>query len=191
MSLDSFIKPNPKKAPGSSVPALPSHQSAADFQSDDLLGNPTFSWEALEFEKIEKHPRWYWIMGIALLAIIGYALITNAILMAITFILIGMLGYIHAERDPRVIEIEINQKGIIVDGYMYAYDDIKSFWIYYEVEERIKILSLHSKKTFLPFVHIPVGDANPIQIRELLLNFIPEIRQELTIIDRMERMIGL
>jgi hypothetical protein len=185
MSLDSFNKSNLP------ITASPVNQGVADFQNEDPFEDSAFSWEALEFEKIEKHPRWYWIMGVALLAVIGYALLTNAILMAITFILIGMLGYIHAERDPRTVRVEINPKGIIVDGYIYAYDDIKSFWIFYEIEERIKILSLHSKKTFLPYVHIPVGDANPIQIREVLLNFIPEIRQELTIIDRMERMIGL
>ena len=152
---------------------------------------PVFQWEAPEYEYIEKHPKWYWVMGLLLLAIIVYAIITNSILMAILFILIGMLGYVFAEREPRVIRMEINPDGVVVDKIMYEYDDLKSFWIFYEVEAGFKVLSLHSKKTFLPHIHIPVGDANPILIREVLLNYLPELRQEMTIVDRFSLMIGL
>jgi len=164
------------------------HNAAANFSQND---EPVFAWEAHEYEYIEKHPKWYWIMGIALLAIIIYAIITNSILMAITFIMIGMLGYVYAEREPRLIRMEINPDGVVADKIMYEYDDLKAFWIFYEVETGFKILSLHSQKTFLPHIHIPVGDANPILIREVLLNYLPEIRQEMTIVDRFSLMIGL
>lgn len=164
------------------------HNVPANFSHSE---EPVFDWEAHEYEYIEKHPKWYWIMGIALLAIIVYAIITNSILMAILFILIGMLGYVYAEREPRLIHMEINPDGIIADKIMYEYEDLKSFWIFYEVEAGFKVLSLHSKKTFLPHVHIPVGDANPILIREVLLHYLPELRQEMTMVDRFSLMIGL
>ena len=160
----------------------------ANFSSTE---EPVFTWDAPEYEYIEKHPKWYWVMGIGLLAIIVYAIITNSILMAITFILIGMLGYIYAERAPKIIRMEINPEGVAADKIMYEYDDLKSFWIFYEVEEGFKVLSLHSKKTFLPHIHIPIGDANPILIREVLLNYLPEIRQEMNIVDRLSLLIGL
>jgi hypothetical protein len=153
--------------------------------------DPSFSWTAPEYEHFEKDQKWYWIMGSILLAIIIYAIVINAFLMAITFILIGMLGYVYAERKPRNIELAITPDGVRADNYFYDYDDIRSFWIFYEVETGLKVLSLHSKKTFMPYVHVPVGHANPIKIRETLLNYIPEIRQELTIIDSLERLIGL
>jgi hypothetical protein len=156
-----------------------------------VFDEPSFSWEAPEYEHSEKPPKWYWIMGGILLVIIVYAIVTNSILMAITFILIGMLGYIYAERQPRIIQMKITPDGIKVDDYFYDYDNIRSFWIFYEVEEEIRILSLHSKKTFLPYIHIPIGNANPIKIRETLLQYLPEIKQELTAIDRLERLIGL
>lgn len=153
--------------------------------------NPVFAWEAPEYEYIEKHPKWYWITGAVLLAIVIYAIITNSILMAITFILIGMLIYIYAEREPRLIRMEINSDGIVADKIMYEHDDLKSFWIFYEIEAGFKVLSLHSQKTFLPHIHIPIGDANPIMIREVLLHYLPEIRQEMTIVDRLSLLIGL
>jgi len=151
----------------------------------------SFSWQAPEYEHFEKHPKWYWVTGGILLAIIIYALATNGILMAITFILIGMLGYVYAERKPKTIQMEITPDGIRVDDYFYDYDNIRSFWIFYEVEEEIRILSLHSKKTFLPYIHIPIGNASPIKIRETLLQYLPEIKQEISALDRLERMIGL
>jgi len=174
----------------------PKHEIAKRVQSNATtnfseIDEPVFAWETHEYEYIEKHPKWYWIMGIALLAIIVYAIVTNSILMAITFIMIGMLGYVYAEREPRLIHIEINPEGVVVDKIMYEYDDLKAFWIFYEVEAGFKVLSLHSKKTFLPHIHIPVGDTNPILIRETILNYLPEIRQEMTIIDRFSLMIGL
>lgn len=152
---------------------------------------PAFSWEAPEYEHTEKHPKWYWVTGAALLAIVVYAIITDSVLMAITFILIGMLMYIYAEREPRQIRMEISPNGIVVDRQIYDFDDLKSFWIFYEIEAGFKVLSLHSKKTFLPHIHIPVGEANPIVIREVLLNYLPEIRQEMTIVDKLSLLIGL
>ncbi|MDI6777607.1 MAG: hypothetical protein QMD77_00275 [Patescibacteria group bacterium] len=169
-------------------PNKPRTKSITKFKTSD---EPTFSWEAPEYEHFEKHPKWYWIMGGILLAIVVYALVTNSILMAIMFILIGMLGYVYAEREPRIIKMQITPDGIQVDNYFYAYNDLKSFWIFYEAEEGIRVLSLHSRKTFLPYIHIPIGNANPILIRETLVQYLPEIKQELTILDRLERLIGL
>jgi len=171
--------------------SAPQIQGARSPHELSKIEEPTFPWEAPEYEHFEKHPRWYWVMGVILTAIVVYAIVTNSILMAITFILIGMLGYYFAEREPRIIAMEITPDGVRVDNYFYEYDNLRSFWIFYEVEEGIKLLSLLSQKTFLPHIHIPIGNANPIRIRETLLHYLPEIKQELTIIDRLERIIGL
>jgi hypothetical protein len=184
-------------APGVQIPPSPpknmQHKTSLKSVATNIphSENPVFSWEAPEYEYIEKHPKWYWIMGVILLGIIIYAIVTNSILMAIMFILIGMLGYVYAEREPRQIRMEINPEGVIADRIMYEYSDLKSFWIFYEVDAGFKVLSLHSQKTFLPHIHIPIGDANPIIIREVLLNYLPEIRQEMTLVDHLSLLIGL
>ena len=130
-------KPKIKPAPRNNLPAEIGKNDSPR-RSESEAGEPFFSWEAPEYEHFEKHPKWYWVMGAVLLAIVVYALITNAILMAITFILIGMLGYIYAEREPRVIKMEIIPDGIRADNYFYDYNDVRSFWIFYEVEEAIR-----------------------------------------------------
>jgi len=187
MNINSKESYNPRSTASSGKElVMKNHQEISNIEDE-----PSFAWEAPEYENIEKHPGWYWITGGILLAIVVYAIVTNSILMAIVFILIGMLGYIFAERDPRIIHMGISSDGIKVDNYFYEYDDLKSFWIFYEAEEGIKVLSLHSKKTFLPYIHIPIGNTNPILVREVLINYLPEIRQELTVFDRLERLIGL
>src|SRR5665647_1028971 len=71
-----------------------------------------FSWQAPEFETFEREKRWYLWVALILLAIIGYATYTNSPVMAITFILIGVVGYIYLNKEPRTLDFQITPKGI-------------------------------------------------------------------------------
>jgi len=151
---------------------------------------PTFKWEALEHE-IKKRPKqWYWITTSLLMGIIIYAIIANAIIMAITFLLIGTLGYIFINTRPRIIKMEINPDGIQVDNRFYKHDDVESFWIFYELDDDFKMISLILKNKYSPYVRIPIGQANPLIIREVLLQYHPEKKQELGIIDFLQKAVG-
>jgi hypothetical protein len=143
-------------------------------------------WKAPEFEVYEKSARWYILAGVFILLMIFYALYTNGPIMAITFILIGIVGYIHLQKDPRLITFSITSKGVIADKELYLYENINSFWIFYEAHHK-KTISLHTKATMLPFVHIPIADEDPVHLRALLLQNIPEIKQEPSLIDAIER----
>ena len=149
-------------------------------------GEILHAWQAPEFEVYEKSKTWYLLGGIFLSLIIIYAIFTNGPIMAITFILLGIVGFIHLEKEPRVIDFVITSKGILADNQMYNYDNINSFWIFYE-QPNIRIISLHTKAAMLPYVHIPLTDEDPVRIREILLTYIPEIKQEPSLIDALER----
>jgi len=51
------------------------------------------------------------------------------------------------------------------------------------------MLSLRSKHSFTPYIHVPIGDENPVKIREILIDFIPEEKQDYTIVDAVEKML--
>lgn len=153
-------------------------------------GEILHAWSAPEFEVYEKSARWYLIGIIFISAIILYALFTNSPIMAVTFILLGIVGFIHLQRDPRVVEFAITSKGILADKQLYAYDNIHSFWIFYQ-EPNIKIISLHTKASMLPFVHIPIADEDPVHLRKMMLHYIPEIKQDPSIIDALERFLHI
>ena len=158
--------------------------------SSEKIGEVLYSWEAPEYEVYEKSNRWYVISAVFLIAIIAYALVTNGPIMAVTFILIGIVGYIHLLKDPRIISFALTSEGVMADNQLYAYEDIFSFWIFYE-EHNVKIISLHTKAPMLPFVHLPIHMEDPVQLREILMDYIPEIKQDPSLIDALARVLHI
>jgi len=154
------------------------------------VGEILYKWEGPEFEVYERSKRWYMIAVIFILAIVAYALYINATIMAITFILIGVVGYIYSQKDPRIVTFAITSKGVLADKELYLYDNIFSFWIFYD-PAHTKAVSLHTKAAMLPFVHIPLGNENPVKIREILIKYIPEIKQEQSLINTIEKVFHL
>jgi len=167
------------------------YQSSQNEQeSDGNVGRILHSWQAPEFEVYEKSRNWYIIATIFILVMVAYALFTNGPIMAITFILIGIMGYIYSQKDPRVITFSITSQGVLADKEFYPYENIFSFWIFYE-PTHTKTISLHTKASMFPFVHIPLQDENPVELRELLMKNIPEIKQERSFIDTLEKILHI
>ncbi len=162
-------------------------EEAPQEESDrEKYGKILHQWEAPEFEVYEKSNRWYIIAGIFLLAIITYAMLTNGPIMAITFILVGIVGYVHLQKDPSIVTFTITSQGIIAGKDMYLFDNINSFWIFYE-PNHMETISLHTKAAMFPFVHIPLQDEDPVYIREMLLPYVQEIKQEPSMVDTIEK----
>lgn len=154
------------------------------------IGEIIHKWQGLEFEVYEKSARWYFVGTAFIFLLVAYALYSNSPIMAITFILIGIVGYIYSQKDPRTITFAITSKGVLADKELYFYDNINSFWIFYE-HNHSKVISLHTKASMLPYVHIPIGDEDPVEIREALVKRIPEIKQDPGLIDALERFLHI
>jgi hypothetical protein len=148
------------------------------------------SWQAPEHEINKKEKKWFLYAALVLVAIIAYALYTDSPVMAITFVLVGVVGYIFINKEPRVLTYLITEDGVVAGRDLYEFDNIQSFWIFYE-PGGIKVVSLHMKNKLMPFVHIPVHDNDPVKIRELLLEYVPEIKQQPSLVDTFERMLGI
>ena len=145
-------------------------------------------WQAPEYEIYEKDRKWYVVMGLLLAFIIIYAIFTDGLVMAITFILIGVVAYIILNKKPRVITFYITDDGIVAGREIYEFENINSFWIFYE-PEGIKVVSLHVKSKFSPYIHIPIENEDPLKIREIILNYIEEKKHHPTLIDAFERIL--
>lgn len=149
-------------------------------------GNETFiEWSALEHEPYNIGRKFLIFSMIFLSAIVIYGLISNSPIMAITFILIGIVGYIFLQKEPKIINFAISSSGIIAGNEIYEFDNLKSFWIFYEPHNRA--LSLRSKSAFTPYIHIPIADEDPVKIREIIIDFIPEEKQQHTLVDVAEK----
>ena len=78
----------------------------------------------------------------------------------------------YAARKPSLINIELNDKGIVVDKYIYPYQNIEKFW----VEERRSgnTLIVKSIQKTLPHTTISAGQVEPELIRGYLSRRIKE-----------------
>ena len=160
-----------------------------DFMIEER-NNTLLEWQGPEYEHYPKEKRWYLVASLILSAIIIYALVNNSPIMAITFVLIGIVGYIQLEKTPRVLNFKITHDGIIAGNELYDFDNIESFWIFYE-PPHTKILSLRIDALLAPYIHIPVHQIDPVKLREVLLDFIPEKKQRPTMIDTIERLLHI
>jgi hypothetical protein len=154
--------------------------------SEDVL----LHWRAPEYEAYERDKKWYVYITFILAAIIGYAIYTNGIIMAITFILIGVVGYIHINKEPKMLDFIITPEGVLAGRELYEFENMESFWIYYEPEGK-KAISLKTKSHLVPYVHIPVYEEDPVELREILMEYIPEVKQTEGIVEIAERILRI
>ena len=148
-----------------------------------------FTWKAPEFPKKKKEKSWFIFPAIITIALGIFALITESILFLITIILAFVIFYIYANKEPRIVKFKINEKGIEIDNRLHSFDDLRSFWIFYEPPE-VKELSFRSRRTFIPYIRISLSKQNPNEIRKFLLKFLPEKRHAESLVDIWMRRIG-
>ena len=75
---------------------------------------------------------------------------------------------------PKTVSISINQKGIVVGKEMYPFATLDAFWVESADGEDQKIL-LKSKKLIMPLIAIPLEEHHHLDVREFLLNYLPEV----------------
>lgn len=145
------------------------------------------SWTALEHEYVERNPDWFWMVGVVALGGAILALILGNILFAL-FIVVGAVTLsLYALKHPRMVDFEINDKGVIIEADLYPYQTLESFCIH-EHGASFRLL-VKSQKVFMPYLALPLGDVPPVEIRKALANKLPEIYVAESISEKlMERM---
>ena len=129
-------------------------------------------WKAYEYNHGEKSSDWFWALGIIAFSAAAAAVIFNNVIFAIFIILSAFTLSMYAARKPSLINIELNDKGIIVDKYLYPYQNIEKFW----VDERPSgnVIIIKSLKKTLPYTTVSAGQIDLEEIREYLSRHIEE-----------------
>ncbi len=154
------------------------------------MENTILTWEAPEHEPFELGPRSRIIGTFLLVAIIGYALITNSPLMAITFILVGVVIFLLQSHTPDVLRYSITDQGIYVGKGFYRHDNIHSFHLYQETGLE-NILSLHVNGTLLSHIHITFPEEEFVLVRQTLRQYIPEEPHDPSMVDTIEKFLHI
>lgn len=140
------------------------------------MNKEIIQWKAYEYNHREKSPDWFWAVGIIAFSAAAAAVIFNNTIFAIFIILSAFTLSMYAARKPSLINIEINNKGIIVDKYIYLYQNIEKFWV--AERQSGNVLIIKSVKKALPYTTISAEQVELEEIREYLSRRIKE--EELT-----------
>ncbi len=149
-----------------------------------------YEWYALEHNHQPKTPVWYAILASAITIIsVGFLLFGN-IIATVTIGLVGAMVYYVAQKDPQTMRYRVMTEGVAFNNMLYHYRDLDAFNIIYEPGETKTVL-LRSHRTFSPLLHMEVGDADPVEIRDFLIEFVREDQDlEEPLVDIWARRLG-
>lgn len=140
----------------------------------------------------EPDMRVVWVVTVTLFALAALVQIYQRnIITTVFFGLLGVMILVQARRKPTTGQVKIGASGIKINDQTHEYRDLKSFWVDYQPYQGIKELSLQSKRWYMPYIKIPIGDQNPVKIRAILIQYIPEVEHQETLADAIGRRLGL
>jgi len=131
------------------------------------------SWNFSEYENHLRSKGWYMLFFVIVVLLLIYALTTTNFLFAVIVILATMIILMRTKYEPKLVNFAICANGLLVDETFYAYDEIQDYYIVYNPPVS-KELYIHFKSVWHPRLTILLQDQNPIQIRELLSDYLEE-----------------
>lgn len=160
----------------------------SNLNTDEILAQ----WEIPEFHKHEKTKKWYTyffltIAIIVLISIIGINITLFKIsdqsftitfdkgnyLFIIFIVLATILYWILEKSNAKQLDFTITYDGIWIANKFIDFKDLKDFYIIYQ-PPITKNLYFQYKNSFKPYIQIPLINQNPVEIRKILLEFLPE-----------------
>jgi hypothetical protein len=154
------------------------------------FGEVLISWREAEHDTFDLGPKARLISVILLVLIVAWALYTDSPLMAITFILIGIIGYLLEQQPPRVLDFALTNKGVLAGKQFYRYETLQSFHIY-EEEPFLDTLSFHTDGDLISHIHIPMKSIDNQPVYDILVGFVPEVPHEPNFVDSIEKLMHI
>ena len=117
---------------------------------------------------------WFWMLGIISVSIAIASILLGNILFAVLIIISAITLGMYANIPPQSHEYTIDTRGVTVDGKLYSYKSIKSFWIDNNRYGGHALL-LDIQKPLEPHLVIKINeDIDSNDIQDFLLDYLPE-----------------
>ncbi len=138
--------------------------------------NPTaelLSWNFPEFDPTPRTHRWYLWFGICSALLIALGMFTDNFLFSLIVVLVALIIFLRNWRRPANIHFAFTPQGLHVGRNFYSMKELQEFWLAYKppVEDT---LYFEFNSMWRPTLGIPLMGNNPLQIREVLLQYLPE-----------------
>jgi len=149
-----------------------------------------FSWEAPERIFVPKKPDWFVTIWIIAITIMVLAIILNNLIFAVLVFVATLALTLNAKREPKIISIQITERGVRRDNLFYPWSSFVSFWI--EEDDMIPKLLLESNRRFLPHTVLLI-DEDEIDIEDLrdaVSTKLEEFEQHEPVLERIFERLG-
>ncbi len=123
-------------------------------------------WKAREYEHVERPRDWYWALSIVASSLALVSVFFNDYFFAIIILVSAGTFALLAHHPSPLVDIELLERGIMIDGSLYLFEDIVAFWITYE--EPVPLLLIDTTKIWSPNIVIPLVDVDPDEVQEFL-----------------------
>lgn len=144
-----------------------------DILSRDELGDVITAWDFPEHEPHERGRRWYVISALLIVGLLLFAYYDNNPLLAVIVILAVIAFLVSELRGPDTHTFVMTEDGVLVGDIFFDYDELKNFYVIYK-PPFVKMLYLQPKSMLRQRIGVPLLDQDPVTIREILLNYLPE-----------------
>lgn len=156
------------------------------------MDNNTLTWEAAEYDFLERTPDWFWTLGIIIVAGSLTAIILKDFLFAIVILLAGFTIALFGMRQPPLHRFELSERGVRIGSKLYPYTSLRSFWVADHHDFLPPKLLVTSHKPFVPHLVIPLAeDSDPREIRQFLLPHLKEEEQHESLAHHIFSWLGL
>ncbi len=132
-------------------------------------------WSGYEFEYREKTPDWFWAVGIIAVSIAIVSIIYDNALFGVFILIAGVMLLMTGKKEPRLIDYELTEKGLLIDNALHDYLEFKAFYVSESKYAPPKLL-LRTNKWTVPVLVIPIETdyIDAPKVRDFLLDYIPE-----------------
>jgi len=156
------------------------------------ISRELISWDFYEFYHQDRGNLWY--IGFGVLAAVGviYGIFTDNFLFSLIILLSGLIIFLQNWKKPSRLKFAISPQGITIGANFYPMKDIDEFWMIYE-PPKVKKLYINFKASWRPLTGINLEEVNPLRVREILLDYLPENldMEEEPLSDTIARMLNL
>ena len=141
---------------------------------------PLLSWRVHEYPHYERSKQWYIVFGLVSLALILLCVIPNPVFgspnytFAILIVLIDVVLIASNHNKAEELDVILTDEGVFIGREFFDYDKFKEFSVIFKPAEKLKVLYLEYKNSIKPRLSIKLNEANPLEVREILLQFLEE-----------------
>jgi len=136
-------------------------------------GETLAKWNFPEFEKLHRSKAWYFWAIVITFLLLFYAIFTINFLFAVIIVIAAITLIAHYRNEPDQITVSLTEGGIELENRFHPWETIKDFYIIYKPPEAAN-LYINFKAITKPRLSIPLQNQNPVEIREILNQYVDE-----------------